>query len=304
LKPHYSEEHLRFLTYLKKVCTGPEASRDLTFDEAKDAFESILKRAVPDEAIGAYLAGWRVKPENEEEMRASLEAIHASFHAETKADGGVEIGYPMEGKCQTAPLMLKSVELLENLHVHVTGDDRQSPKFGFNPKHFHEEMGFSDNLDYHERRIFAPELSRLTPLRNSLGIRSTINTIEKLNFLAPVALIGIDRAPHFELYAKLYAPYYRRLLIVQGDEGTPELIGKTTMLLIDGKERREYTVDPVQFGIEPLAAAEEMTLETMVEQLESPDANLKKLIILNAALIGFAAGLYDGIESGYNALTK
>jgi anthranilate phosphoribosyltransferase len=304
LKPHYSEEHLRFLTYLKAVCSGPEANRDLTYDEARDAFESILRRAVPDEAIGAYLVGWRVKPENEEEMRASLDAIHNSFHAETKADGGVEIGYPMEGKCKTAPLMLKSAELLDNLHVHVTGDDRQSPRFGFNPKHFHEEMGFCDNLDYHERRIFAPELSRLTPLRNSLGIRSTIDTIEKLNFLAPSALIGIDHAPHFELYAELYAPFYRRLLIVQGDEGTPELSKKTKMLLVDKEERREFTVDPAKFGIGPVNAEEPMTLEAMVEQLERPDANLKKLIVLNAALLGFAAGLYDSVESGYNALTK
>lgn len=304
MKPLYSEEHRRFLTYLQAVGTGPEGNRDLTFDEAKDAFELILKRAVPDEAIGAYLLGWRVKPENDEEMHASVEAIHESFHGETKAGAGVEIGYPMDGKRKTAPLMLKSAELLGKLHIRVTGDDRQCPGFGFNPKHFHEEMGFTDNLDYHERRIFAPELSRLTPLRNNLGIRSTINTIEKLNFLAPNALIGIDHGPYFELYAKLYAPYYKRLLIVQGNEETPEIVGKARVLLVENGEQTEFMVDPAAFGIETVRSAEEMTLEEMVEQLENPDENLKRLIALNAALIGFSAGIYTSIESGYHALTE
>lgn len=304
LKPHYSDEHQRFLTYLNAVGTGPMGNRDLTFDEAKDAFELVLKRAVPDEAIGAYLLGWCVKPENDEEMRASVEAIHESFHTETKPGDGVEIGYPMDGKRKTPPLMLKSAELLGNLHIHVTGDDRQCPEFGFNPKHFHEEMGFSDNLDYHERRIFAPELSRLTPLRNNLGIRSTINTVEKLNFLAPNALIGIDHLPYFELYTKLYAPYYKRLLIVQGDEETPEIINKARILLVENSNQTEFIVDPAAFGIKTITATGEMTLEEMVEQLENPDENLRKLIALNAALIGFAAGIYASIESGYNALTK
>jgi anthranilate phosphoribosyltransferase len=300
VKPLYSEEHQRFITYLQSVGTG----RDLTFSEARDAFELILKRAVPDEAIGAYLLGWQLKPENEEEMHASVEAIHASFHGETKSGVGVEIGYPMDGKRKASPLMLKSAELLDGLHVHVSGDDRQCPGFGFNPKHFHEEMGFSDNLDYHERRIFAPELSRLTLLRNNLGIQSTINAIEKLNFLAPNALLGTDHTSHFELFAKLYASYYPRLLIVEGDEGTPEIVKKTKMMLIENGNRVEFTVDPAAFGIEPLNTAEEMTLEAMVEQLENPDENFRRLIVLNAALIGLAAGIYADVGSGYNALTK
>ncbi len=303
MKPRYSDEHARFLTYLKAVGTGPKGNRDLTSDDLSDAFELILKQAVPAETIGAFLIGWRVKRETTEELRGAVSAIHKYLRHSHPLEG-VELGYPLDGKIKSAPVMLKSAELLSSLKVHVAGDDRQSPKFGYNPKQFHEEMGFTDNVNYHDRRIFAPELSRLTPLRNNLGLRSAINTIEKLNFLAPTALIGMHHAPYFDLYAELYAPHYGRLLIIQGSEGTPEVLKKAKMVLIENGERRSISVDPEAFGITPLANSDESTIEQMCRQLEDPDENLQKLITLNAAIIGFAAGMFESVEIGYNTLTN
>ena len=303
MKQRYSDEHARFLTYLKAVGTGPKGNRDLTREELHDAFDLILGHAVPPETIGAFLVGWRVKRETTEELRGAVAAIKGQLRHSHPLEG-VELGYPMDGKIMTAPVMLKSAELLSPLKVHVAGDDRQSPKFGYNPKQFHEEMGFADNVNYHERRIFAPELSRLTPLRNNLGLRSAVNTIEKLNFLAPAALIGMHHAPYFDLYAELYAPHYDRLLIVQGNEGSPEVLKKAKMVLVENGERQNISIDPEAFGITPLVNCDESTIEQMCHQLEHPDENLQKLILLNAAIIGFAAGTFESVEIGYNTLTK
>ncbi len=97
-------------------------------------------------------------------------------------------------------------------------------------------------------------------MRNDIGIRTAFNTLEKLNFLAPIALIGMHHAPYFDLYATLYAPYYQRLVIVQGHEGTPEILKKTKYKIVENGEITTHHIDPEEFGIEPIVTKEEMSI--------------------------------------------
>ena len=300
---HYSEEHKRFLDYIKAVGTGPKGNRDLTREEAKDAFELIMRRSVPDEAIGAYLIGWRVKKETTDELLGTMDAVKSLSLFPVAESDSVEIGYSLDGKNSFPAIMLKSAELLQGTLVHVAGDAPQSPKFGCNPKAFYEKLDFADNLIFHDRALFAPKLSELTPLRNNLGMRTAINTVEKLNFLSRNAVVGMFHGPYFELYPELYGSDYDRLLIIQGNEGTPEVIKKSKMLLATKEGKKELTVDPADFGIESVTARESRNLEQMCAMLENPDENLQKLIRLNAAILGFAAGIYDTVESGYASLS-
>ena len=301
---NYTDEHKRFLEYVKAVGTGPKGNYDLSKEEAQDAFELILQRAVPDEAIGAYLIGLRVKKETPDELKGAMEAIKALSLFPVAETSSVEIGYTLDGKNSYPPIMLKSAELLEETLVHVAGDERLSPKFGYTSKDFHEKLDFSDNLIYHDRSVFAPKLSALTMLRNNLGLRTSFNTIEKLNYLATTAVIGMFHGPYFELYPELYGDNYERLLIIQGNEGNPEVIKKSKMMLATRNSKETFTVDPVDFGIEPITARESRTLEQMCEMLENPDENLQKLIKLNAAILGFGAGIFETVEIGYNRLNE
>lgn len=301
---NYTDEHTRFLEYVKAVGTGPKGNYDLSAKQTKDAFELILKRAVPDEIIGAYLIGLRVKKETPEELKGAMEAIKAlSLFPVAEADS-VEIGYTLDGKNSYPPIMLKSAELLEDLLIHVTGDERLSPKFGYTSKDFYAHLDFSGNLIYHDRSVFAPKLSDLTTLRNNLGLRTSFNTVEKLNYLATTALVGMFHGPYFDLYPELYDNDYERLLIIQGNEGNPEVVKKAKMMLAVGDKRETLTIDPVDFGIEPITKRESRTLEQMCEMLENPDENLQKLIRLNAAIIGFAAGIFNTVGIGYNKLNE
>jgi len=293
----FTPEHLRFLSYIRAVGTGPKGNRPLSYEEAKDAFSLILERRIPDTTISAFLLGWRVQGERDEELLGCIDYL-AERLIPSRFEG-IEIGYPMDGKAKFFPIMLKAAGLLNDIAFHAAYDLPLGPKYGEGLDRFDIS---SPNLYLHHRRDLLSHLSDLTELRNQIGIRTAFNTLEKLNFLAPVALIGMHHAPYFDLYASLYSKYYRRLFIVQGHEGTPEILKKTKYKIVENGEISTYSVDPENFGIEPIAAKEEMNLETMLNLIRFPDANLAKMVRLNAAFLGYAAGKYESIEEGYACL--
>lgn len=295
--PTFTPEHLRFLSYIRAVGTGPKGNRPLTYDEAKDALHLILQRLVPDTAISAFLLGWRVQGERDEELQGCIDYLAEQLLP--KCLEGVEIGYPMDGKAKFYPIMLHAAALISDITFHAVYDLPLGPKYGESLDNFDIT---APNLRLHNRRDLLPGISDLTGLRNDIGVRTAFNTIEKLNFLAPVALIGMHHAPYFDLYSSLYAKYYRRLIIVQGHEGTPEILKKTKYKLVENGEISTHSIDPEAFGIEPIGAKEEMNLETMHNIIRFPDDNLAKMVRLNAAFLGFSAGKYTTIEEGYACL--
>jgi anthranilate phosphoribosyltransferase len=276
------------------VGTGPKGNRHLSYEEMKDAFELIVERRVQDVAISAFLLGWRVQIESDEELQACVDWLAQKQTAITKT--GIEIGYPFDGKAKFFPIMLKAAELLNDLKVHTAYDLPLGPKYGATLDQF---KNIASNVTLHNRRDLIKGLSDLTTLRNNIGIRTAFNTLEKLNFLAPTALIGMHHAPYFDLYASLYAKHYQRLIIVQGHEGTPEILKKTKYKLVQNGEITTHHIDPEEFGIEPISAKEEMTLKVMQEIMKHPDENLAKMIRLNGAFLGWASGKYVTIQEGY-----
>lgn len=293
----FTPEHLRFLEYIRCVGTGPKGNRHLSYDEMSDAFELIVERRVPDVAISAFLLGWRVQIESDEELSGCVDWLALQQASMVKT--GIEIGYPFDGKAKFFPIILKAAQLLGDLEIHAAYDLPLGPKYGVTLEQF---TNIASNVTLHNRYDLLKGLSDLTTLRNDIGIRTAFNTLEKLNFLAPIALIGMHHAPYFDLYASLYAKHYTRLVIVQGHEGTPEILKRTKYKLVENGELTTHHIDPEEFGIEPISAKETMNLLEMQELMDNPDENLAKMIRLNAAFLGWASGKYESIEKGFMCL--
>lgn len=64
-----------FRTVIKAVATGPRGSRDLTFDEAREAGLALLSGEVSPAQAGAFLIGLRVKGEAAEELAGITQAL-------------------------------------------------------------------------------------------------------------------------------------------------------------------------------------------------------------------------------------
>jgi anthranilate phosphoribosyltransferase len=294
---------MRFHDFLKAVGTGPKGNRHLTREEMHEAMGMILDGTAIPEQISAFLLGWRVQGEDKDELLGAIDAMHERIK-QTPIKKSLEIGYPLDGKIKSLPIMLLAAQLVPKIPVVVHGDRAQPSKLGFNPKDFYENTKLSANIHYFDRANFFPELSKLTDLRRALGLRSAFNTIEKIHNVADsdFALVGMHHLPYFDLYKELYGPKYKRLIIVRGSEGTPEVLKKTTILVVEGGHSYSLPIDPSEYGLKSYEAKKELSLNQMIQQLENPTEEILGYARLNAALMMYATNQAASIEDAFSDL--
>lgn len=293
----------KFHKYLQAVGTGPKGNRHLSQEEMCEAMGMILDETAISEQTSAFLLGWRVAGESKDELLGALKAIKERTRY-TPVKDSLEIGYPLDGKTKAVPIMLLSAKMLGKLPLVIHGDRAQASKLGFNPKDFAENMKLSSNIHYFERSIFLPELAKLTDLRRALGLRTAFNSIEKLHNVgkSPYALIGMFHMPYFDLYQELYKNEYKRLVIVRGNEGSPEVLKKTKILVVEEGHSHSLPIDPAEFGLKEYITNKELSLKEMINRLENPDALTLGYARLNAALMLYAANKTPSIEEGFKKL--
>ena len=294
---------MRFHDFLKAVGTGPKGNRHLTREEMHEAMGMILDGTAIPEQVSAFLLGWRVQGEDRDELLGAIDAMNERIK-QAPIKKSLEIGYPLDGKIKSLPIMLLAAQLVPKIPVVVHGDRAQPSKLGFNPKDFYENTKFSSNVHYFDRANFFPELSKLTDLRRALGLRSAFNTIEKLHNVAnsDFALVGMHHLPYFDLYKELYGPKYKRLVIVRGSEGTPEVLKKTTILVVEGDHSHSLPIDPAEYGLKSYEAKKELSLNDMIQQLENPSEEILGYARLNAALMMYTTNQAASIEDAFTAL--
>ena len=146
----------------------------------------------------------------------------------------------------------------------------------------------------------------LTDIRMRLGLRTGLNTIEKLPHVAQseYAITGVFHKPFLERYVNIFADRYKRFALIQGNEGTPELFSKGRLWVTSGinNEIQEHVIDPEYFGIHYTKSWESITLEESLDQLNNPSDEYMKLAVLNAAVFLFISQKANSIEEAYEML--
>jgi len=295
-----------FFKYIHAVGTGSKGNRDLSFDEAKDMMTQILDQNIASEQIAAFLLGWRLKPETTEEFLGALAAFDENIITK-KVKNSIELGYPFDGKVNNPyifPLVAKLLQK-ENLNLVLVGDEKQPAKDGLTIKDIISSIDINENIYYFDRKIFFNKLHKLTKIRNTLGLRSSLSTIEKLIGVAEskFAITGVFHKPYVKKYAAIYANRYQKLALIQGNEGTPELFSKSRLWMVDKENIQEYIIDPKYFGINYKKSWEKISLEESLAQLKNPSDEFLKLAHLNAAVYLFITQNAPTIEDAYEILS-
>ena len=294
-----------FLPYLKCVGTGPKRNRDLTKEEMKTVMRAFLKQEVIPEQVAAFMLGWRVKGESLDEFAASIE-IFDEFVKHAPLENSVEFGYPYDGKVKNPyifPLMAKYLQAYD-LKLSLHGDLLQPAKDGTTVKEICDNTTLPDNIHYYDRSEYFPELYEFSRIREKLGLRSSFNTIEKLLNItqSDTAIIGAFHKPFIDKYIALFKDRYKKLIIIKGNEGTPEIFSKCSITIIENDEITEIKVDPREYGIEYKKSTQHISLEEALGQLENPSDEFIKLAKLNAAVILYLTGKTDAISETYTSL--
>ncbi|PHQ56065.1 MAG: glycosyl transferase [Sulfurimonas sp.] len=240
-----------FFKYLKAVGTGPKGNRDLSLDESQDMMQQILSGKVHPENIAAFLLGWRLKPETIDEFRGALLALDASSR-KYDVPNSIELGYSFDGKLKTPylfPLIAKELQKSE-LNLCILGDSLQPSKNGITTQEICKDSELVSNIFYFDRKEYLPELHSLTGLRMRSGLRSGLNTLEKLPNItnSQFAITGVHHKPYVKKYNAIFANRYERFALIQGSEGSPELFKKGTLWVNEAGITEEFIVDPEYYG--------------------------------------------------------
>jgi len=294
-----------FFKYIHSVGTGEKGNRDLTLQEAKDMMEQVLKQEVYPEQVAAFLLGWRLKPETTDEFRGVVEACDG-FVKKTPVANSLELGYPFDGKVNNPfmfPLIAKVLQDAD-LELVVVGDDLTPAKSGITLKEVATHIELSRNAHYFDRADFFKEMHDLTQLRMRLGLRTGLNTIEKLTHVASseFAITGVFHKPFVKKYVEVFSHRYKQFGLIQGNEGTPELFSKGRLWVVNGADVEEFIIDPAYYGINYTKSWDKITLEESLEQTNNPSEEFLKLARLNAAVYLFVSQKAKTIEEAYEKL--
>jgi anthranilate phosphoribosyltransferase len=294
-----------FLPYLKCVGTGPKRNRDLTKEEMKTVMRAFLKQEVIPEQVAAFMLGWRVKGESLDEFAASIE-IFDEFVRHAPLENSVEFGYPYDGKVKNPYIFPLTAKYLQasDLKLSLHGGLLQPAKDGTTVKEICDNISLPDNVHYYDRSEYFPELYEFSRIREKLGLRSSFNTIEKLLNItqSDTAIIGAFHKPFIDKYIALFKDRYKKLIIIKGNEGTPEIFSKCSITIVENDEITEIKVDPREYGIDYKKSSQRISLEESLTQTKEPAISFQELAKFNAAVILFVIGKTASIEEGLSLL--
>lgn len=265
-------------SYIQRVATGPEYSKDIDFDEAKRALEIILDGEADPVQAGVFLIALRMKRETQEENRGALRAILERVRRVTaEVDELVEIADPYDGYARGLPAapFLPPVIAAAGLPAVSHGVESVGPKYGISAHKVLRAAGVKVDLTpqqaaerlahpecgwaYIDQSAFCPELYALTDLRRRIIKRPMLTTIEVL--ANPIRgrgktffYTGYVHKPYPPVYADLARlAEFDRAIIVRGVEGgvIPSLQQPADLFFYhDRGEEQKVVVKPQAIGID------------------------------------------------------
>lgn len=235
------KHHLR--SCIQRVCTGPEYSKNLPYEDAHRAMNFILSGKADPVQIAVLLVGLRMKRETIEENRGMLQAILDNTNRQTaQVEHLVDVADAYNGHVRGLPVIafLPAVLAACGLAAVTHGVKSVGPKFGITTARVLQALEINTALSpsqavkkiedptigwaYIDQKSYCQPLYELIPLRTIIVKRTLLTTLE--------CIIGPVRGQQTSLLTgyvhKAYPPVYSDLarfagfdhaIIVRGVEG-------------------------------------------------------------------------------------
>lgn len=305
---------------LAKIAKGPKASKDLTWDESKQAMKALIEGEATPAQVGAFLIAMRFKMESVTELAAftatarqyvpaltvpkdlalvdvpSYAGKQDTFHALVAASivassAGAAIlmhGYDGIPKRPGSAGVLKALGIPIDLDPRVAADDVA-------------RRGFA----YLDIGLYHPPIYRFLEMRQELGVRNVFHPVARLLNPARAAaqVVGLSHPPHFEKTAEalrmLGCP---RGFVIRGVEGDPELSVSAATRVLELRDERitPLGLGPKDFGFEFRSSRDmagfppeqrekeaELLRRILMNQVQGGQ---KEWVLINAAMLLYAAG--------------
>lgn len=310
---------------LKEVGRGKRGARDLTYEESLEAAEAIMSRKATPAQIGAFFIAERIKMESVEELEAFVTVCRNSAQREAILEGGIDCAGPYDGRKKTffATFATAFVLAAAGLPVTLHGTASLPPKWGTTLHDILQQMGINPDaagrnafiqaakgtgILYAAAEQWCPPLKDLRPIREELGMRTVLNTAEKLidYSYSPYLVFGVYHNTVFDRLTRLLTKLnYRKAMIVQGPEGSEDLFidRPTRVYIVENGAASLQVVNPESMGLDTQIPDMTWTPALQLQVTEAVlrgDADLAFTyqVLLNGAFRLYHAGRVGSLEEG------
>lgn len=328
--PARGMEHEDFVPYVQALGRGETLRRHLSEDEAYDALDRILGQRVSDVQLGAFFIAQRVKGESKEEIRGFVRAVRERWMTPLASSHSVllDLAVPYDGKERTAQLAPAIAFVLAacGLPVLLHGDQGVPTKSGVTPAAVLDCLDVPSNLEtpaaermldalgvaYCPAAHFMPAWHRLLPMRRQFGLRTVLNTVEKLVNPASACyqVTGFYHTKYIDQMRSVQTGGTQSW-IVQGEEGSIEMRAGRKTRLYGVHDDEMHILDPQALGLPEnikVEAGADLNRHVALnrEALQNRDTPARAQVVLSAgiplALFGVAPSFAAGMEAAARAL--
>ena len=256
---------------MRSLGAGSKHPRNLSREEAAQAFTAILNGAESDSLVATFLITLRWKGVTTDELMGMAMAARAQSRIPCVGMNGlVTVAPPQDGHETIPPLEVAAglVAAAAGARVLLVSDRCVPPRRGLTAANVLEGLGLSMTWDPSEAEDWivkagfatvsvagmCPPLLALRKVRGDMVIRTPLSTLEKL--IAPqgaAILIGAQHGPVLGTAVEVLKGLgHRRGVALQGLEGgvVPYVRKRTRGIEIDGDHLVSVTVEPADFGLE------------------------------------------------------
>lgn len=304
---------------LKTIARGAKGARALTADETRELFDAILASRVAPAELGGVLIAYRIKGETPVELRAMLDAAHATFTPlVAPADAPPPVLLPSYNGARKQPNLTPLLALLlarEGIPAlvhgqHHSGTHRVGSQAIFAALgHPACQSGEQAETALRERRVaylpiaaLSPALEQLLEMRAVLGVRNSGHTVVKLlqPFAGPaLRLVNYTHPEYRETLGEMFgnpdnspAP---GVMLARGTEGEPVADARRQVSvegLSNGERRVWLEADEGALGVPPqLPAMEVDATARWIEAVLAGDVPVPAPIARQVEAIKGALGL-------------
>jgi len=316
-----------FSEFIAKIGKGQKASKDLTWEEAKQAMRLLIEGQASPAQVGAFLLAMRVKMESVAELAAftavareyvpplplpaKLVVVDVPTYAGKQDTFHASVGAAVVAAACGATILMHGSEGIPERPGTAVALARLGVPTDLESKRVAEELA-AKGLAYLDIALYHPPVARFLELRQELGVRNFFHPVAKLLNPARAAsqVIGLTHPAYFEKMAEaLKMLGGRRALIVGGVEGEPELSIASATRLLELRDERVFplTLQPKDFGLplgsfqamaafSPSQAGQEASLLRRILQNELRGSQ-RDWVVLNAAMLLYAAGKASSISA-------
>lgn len=314
---------------IQRIATGPELSKDISREEAREGMSLILENKVDSVQAAVFLIALRMKRETDDENLGVLDAIQdATTTVIAPVDRVIDIADPYDGYSRHLPTspFLPPVLAACGVATFCHGVESVGPKYGLTSRQVLHAAGI--NVDrapkeaaerlgdprigwcYLDQKAFCPALHDLVHLRTQIVKRPCISTIEIMaapvrGRLATFLITGYVHRAYPRIYALLArSAGFDSALIVRGIEGGVIASLRQPASCIGYKDKGEesgFELDPSEIGIEQAVKAlqipKELSLVDSDASVNSKAAALARAAADNGlrALEGKSGPTRDGL---------